>query len=132
MAGVMVRGVSLMAGEPFSVSWRYVPTVQRLRLRLWHRTSPDVYVAIDHLDPIENGPRREVFDERLGALLPGALLPATPGTVQVSTLALRAAFRRHLPVRVRYYPMKVGALDLIVNDVYAVHDWARDVHGLNR
>ena len=71
--------------------------------------------------------QRQVHDERLGALL-----PAVPGTVQVSTLSLRAALSRHLPVRVRYYPMKVGAMDLIVNDVYAVHDWARDVHGLNR
>lgn len=101
----------LLNSERKLVLWFWHPTCPRTLRRMGSGRRSPVQIATD---VVATGDR-EVHDERLAALL-----PAVPGTVQVSTLALRAVVRRPMSVRVRHYPIKVGALDLIVNDVYAV------------
>lgn len=106
VAGCLASHDVTLNSERKLVLWFWHPTCPRALRRMGSGRRSPVQIATD---VVATG-QRQVHDERLGGLL-----PAVPGTVQVSTRALRTASRRHLPIRVRYYPLKVGALDLVTN-----------------
>lgn len=125
VAGCLASHDVLLNGERNLVLWFWRPTCPRALRRMGSGRRAPVQIATNVVATAQ----RQVHDERLGALL-----PAVPGTVQVSTLSLRAASRRRPCFRVTSYPREVTLADLVVEDPWppAVNDWARDVHGSNR